>query len=145
MCRQPLDVNAIRPKAMARYLYNNGWHFDKRTCAFAVSLMRKKNPTTGQFEAIQMMTKEQVTEMLNRYNIKLANDVGHDAVFVANYGKHRLLKSSIPDEQHLAMYVRDIVDGVDAADGAIMREWYARLIASGTLVDWLDMLEDDSM
>lgn len=143
MCRQALDVNAVRPRAMARYLYNNGWHFDRRMCEYAVSLMRKKNAVNSQLEPVQMMTKEQVDDLLKRHNVKLQNDVGHDAVYVANYGKHKLMKSSITDEQHLAMYVKDVVDDPDMADGTIMREWYARLIAAGLLVDWLDLLEED--
>lgn len=145
MCRQALDAGVMRPRAMAKYLYNNGWHFTKRMCEYAVSLMRKRNAVNGQMEAVQMMTKEQVDEMLKRHNVKLQNDVGHDAVYVANHGKHKLLKSSIADEQHLALYVKDVVDAPDMADGTIMREWYAGLIAAGMLVDWLDMLEDEEM
>ena len=144
MCRQALDVNMMRPRAMSSYLMNNGWHFTKRMCEYAVSLMRKKNPVNGQMDAVQMITKEQVDDLLKRNNVKLQNDVGHDAVYVANYGKHTLSKS-VPDEQHLAMYVKECVDDVNAADGTIMREWYARLIACGMLVDWLEFLEDEEM
>lgn len=142
MCRLPLDLNAVRPRAMARYLYNNGWHFDKKTCKYAVSLMRKKNSVNGQLEAIQPMEKEQVDELLKRYNVKLQNDVGHDAVYVANFGKNTLTKS-VQDEQHLALYVKEVVDDPNAADGTIMREWYARMIAAGLVVDWLDLLDDE--
>lgn len=144
MCRQPLDVNVVRPRAMTRYLMNNGWHFDKATCGYAVSLMRKKNPVNSQLEPVQMMTKEQVDDLLKRHNVKLQNDVGYDAVYVANFGKHTLAKS-VPDEQHLAMYVKEKIDDHNAADGTIMREWYARMIACGMMVDWLAMLDDEEM
>lgn len=144
MCREALDSGMIRPRAMARYLFNNGWHFTKRMCEYAVSLMRKKNAVNGQMEAVQMMTKEQVDDLLKRHNVKLQNDVGHDAVYVANYGKHTLVKS-VADEQHLAMYVKERIDDMNAADGTIMREWYARLIAAGMLVDWLEFMEDEEM
>ena len=144
MCRGALDVGAVRPLEMAKYLYNNGWHFNRKMCEYAVSLMRNKNAINGQMEPVKMMTKEQVDELLKRHNVKLQNDVGHDAVYVANFGKHTLAKS-VPDEQHLAMYIKERVDDMNAADGTIMREWYARLIACGMLVDWLDMLEDEEM
>lgn len=144
MCRLPLDVNVVRPRAMAVYLYNNGWHFDKKTCAFAVSLIRRRNQASGQLEPVPMMTKEAVMEMLKRHNVKLENEVGYDAVYVANMAKADFLRSSIPDEQHLALYVKDVVDDPDMADGTIMRQWYAKMIAAGLLVDWFELLEDES-
>lgn len=145
MCRQALDVGAVRPRAMAQYLYNYGWHFTKKMCEYAVSLMRKKNPVNNQLEPVQMMTKEQVDDLLKRHNVKLQNDVGHDAVYVANYGKHKLMKETITDEQHLAMYVKNVIDDVDAVDGAVMRGWYGWMIAAGLMTDWLMMLEDDTL
>lgn len=145
MCRQALDVNMVRPRAMSRYLMNNGWHFTKRMCEYAVSLMRKKNNVNGQMDAVQMMTKEQVDDLLKRHNVKLEHDVGHDAVYVANMAKSDLFKSSIADEQHLALYIKDVIDDVDGADGVVMRQWYAKMIACGMLVDWLDFLEDEEM
>lgn len=145
MCRQALDVSVVRPRVMAKYLYNHGWHFNRKCCEYAVSLMRKKNNVNGQLEAVQMMTKEQVDEMLKRHNVKLQNDVGYDAVYVANKGKNYFLKSSIPDEQHLVLYVKDEIDAPDMSDGTIMRKWYAKMIADGMLVDWFDMLEDEEM
>ena len=145
MCRQALDLGAVRPLAMAKYLYNNGWHFNRKMCEYAVSLMRKKNAINGQMEAVQMMTKEQVDDMMKRHNVKLEHDVGHDAVYVANMAKSDLFKSSIVDEQHLALYVKDVIDDVDGADGVVMRQWYAKMIACGMLTDWLEMLEDEEM
>lgn len=32
---------------MEAYLSNFGWHFNKKMCDFAVSLMKKINPATG--------------------------------------------------------------------------------------------------
>lgn len=59
---------------------------------------------------------------------------------VANMGKADLLKSSITDEQHLALYVKDVVDDVDAGDGEIMREWDAKMTSRGIAVDWEEIL-----
>lgn len=55
-------------------------------------------------------------------------------------GKPDLLKSSITDEQHLALYVKDVVDDVDAGDGEIMREWDAKMTSRGIAVDWEEIL-----
>ena len=138
--RLPLDIYDDMPKDMRRYLQNNGWHFSKKACAWAVSLMKKENPTTKKKEAIEPYTKEQVDEMLKKYNITLENNVGYDYVFVANMGKADYLKSSIADEQHLALYVKDVIDDVDAGDGVTMRRWFATMVANGEIVEWDEFL-----
>lgn len=138
--RLPLDIYDDMPKDMRRYLQNNSWHFNKKACMWATSLMKKENPTTKKREKIEPYTKEQVDEMLKKYNITLENNVGYDYVFVANMGKADYLKSSIPDEQHLALYVKDVIDDVDAGDGVTMRRWFATMVANGEIVEWDEFL-----
>lgn len=138
--RQPLDLYDDMPRDMRKYLSNNGWHFNKKACDFAVSLMKKENPSTKKKEKIEPYTKEQVDEMLKKYNVVLENNVGYDYVFVANMCKADYLKSSIADEHHLALYVKDTIDDIDAGDGVTMRRWYATMVANGEMVDWDDIL-----
>ena len=135
MRREPLDIRDRRPEEMEAYLSNFGWHFNKKMCEFAVSLMKKLNPSTGKKERIEPISKEKVDELLTRYGIKLENNV-----YVANMGKADYLKSSIPDEAHLALYIKDTIDDPDAPDGATMRRWYATMIAAGEPIEWDEML-----
>lgn len=134
--KQALDVYDDMPMEMKRYLRHNGWHFNKKACDFAVKLMKKENPSTKKVEKIEPYSKEQVDELLKKHNITLDNNSGYDYVFAANMGKADYLKSSIPDEQHLALYVKDVIDDVDAGDGVTMRRWYATMVANGDLVEW---------
>ena len=138
--RLPLDMHDDIPMEMRKYLRFHGWHFNKKACDFAVSLMRKKNASTGKTEKIEPLTKDQVDSMLARYGVTLENNVDYDYVYVANMGKADLLKSSITDEQHLALYVKDVVDDVDAGDAEIMREWDAKMTSRGIAVDWEEIL-----
>lgn len=140
MRREPLDIRDRRPEEMEVYLSNFGWHFNKKMCEFAVSLMKKLSPSSGKKERIEPISKEKVDELLTRYGIKLENNVLYDYVYVANMGKADFLKSSIPDEAHLALYIKDTIDDPDAPDGTTMRRWYATMIASGEPVEWDEML-----
>lgn len=139
---QNLDNFIPRPKGMTAYLSHCGWHFNKKMCDFAVSMMRKKNPNTKEEERIQPYTKEAVDELLTRYNVNIKNKENslYDYVFVANMCKADYLKSSVPDEQHLAMYVMDTIDDVDASDGTVFRKWYASMRGNGISIEWDDML-----
>lgn len=125
---------------MEAYLSNFGWHFNKKMCDFAVSLMKKINPATGKKERIEPISKEKVEELLTKYGVKLDNNSLYDFVYVANMGKADFFKSSIPDEQHLAVYVKDVIDDPDAPDGTTMRRWYATMIASGEPIEWDEMI-----
>lgn len=140
MYRQALDIFDDIPREQRLYLQHNGWHFNKRAVEYATSKMKKKNSATGKMERIEPYTKEQVDELLTKYGIKLENSVGLDYVYVASMCKADFLKSSVPDEQHLVLYIKDVVDDADAADGTIMRRWYAGMVAAGESVEWDEML-----
>ncbi len=141
MRRVPLDIyDEDIPDEMRRYLKHHGWHFNRKACDFAVGLMRKKNTVTGKIEKVEKLTKEQVDSMLTKYGITLENSVDYDYVYLANKAKLLLFKSSIADEQHLAMYVKDIIDDQYIGDGEIMRMWDAEMTARGISVEWDDMV-----
>lgn len=106
----------------------------------ASSKMWRKGPTPGSKEYIKPYTKEDVEEMLSKYGIQLQNNTGYDHVFVANMCKADFLKQSIPDEHHLCLYIRDVIDDPDAGDGTVMRRWYAGMVAKGEVIDWEDMM-----
>lgn len=137
-----MDLDAVikRPKEMEDYLAHYGWHFNKKMCDYAVSLMKVKNPSSGKEEAVEAMRRDEVLELLKRYNIKLENDTMYDSTFVANMCKADYMKKSISDDQHMAMYIQDTIDDVDAADGSVMYCWYAKMRKAGKPIEWEDML-----
>lgn len=48
--------------------------------------------------------------------------------------------SSIVDEKHFALYIKDTIEDEDAGDGTTMRRWYATMVANGQMVDWEDFI-----
>lgn len=119
---------------MRKYLQNYGWHFNKALCKYAVSLMRKDNTK------LQPVSKEFVDSVLKQYSLDLENNVGYDYIFVANMCKADYYGSSIEDEKHFALYIKDTIDDEDAADGTTMRRWYATMVANGVMVDWEEFI-----
>ena len=132
--RAALDMYDDLPKAMRKYLRYNGWHFNKSLCDFAVSLMKKNGKT------LDPISKETVDKLLAQHKIQLDNNVGYDYVFVANMCKADYYGSSITDDRHVALYIKDTIDDEDAADGTTMRRWYATMVANGVMVNWDDSL-----
>ena len=126
-----LDFYDDRPASMKRYLKYYGEHFNKKLCDFAVNKMNHgKAP----------VTKEKVDEILQKHNIKLEHNELNDYVYVYNMGNNDYMGSSIVDEKHLAMYVKDVIDDKDGYDGIVFNRWYADMVIQGIPIEWEDML-----
>lgn len=127
------------PQEMRAYLKHYGRNFNKKAFEFAVSHM-KKDDGSGRLVKIQPYSKEEVDSLLKTYGYELKHDVLYNSAFVANMCKADNLGGSVPDEMHLAMYVREVVDDPDAADGEIFTKWYASMVRRGEPIDWEDLL-----
>lgn len=137
--RSLTDYNPI-PDDMRAYLRNYDYSFSRKACEFAVSLMRKDNPVTKKVERIEPWSREQVDEMLKRYNIVLENNIGYNYVYVANMVKADFFKSSITDEAHVAMAIKDIIDDADASPYAVFLCWMAKMDAMGEPIEWSELI-----
>ena len=127
----PLDYYDDRPTSMKRYLKYYGKHFNKKLCDFAVSKMKHgKIP----------VSKESVENILNKHNIELEHNELYDHVYVYNMGNNDFFGSSISDEKHLAMYVKDVIDDKDGYDGIVFNRWYADTVILGIPIEWDEML-----
>ena len=129
-----LDIYDDMPKYMRKYLQHYGWHFNKALCDYAISLMKKGG------KKLEPLTKEYVDKVLQQNNITLSKNVGCDYIFVANMCKADYYGSSIIDEKHFALYIKDTIDDEDAGHATTMRRWYATKIANGIMIDWEDFI-----
>ena len=125
---------------MRAYLRNNGRHFNRKACEWAVKNMRKYNETTRRLERIEPLDKTAVDELLKNNGITLDYARGYDYVYVANMCKADFWGSSIKDEESMARYVKDTVDDVDQKDGFIFNRFYADCCHGGLPIPWDDVL-----
>ena len=131
MNRIPLDTYDDRPSSMKRYLKYYGQHFNKKLCEFAISKMNHGKTK---------ISKDKVDDIINKYNIKLQNNELYDYVYVYNMGNNDFMGSSIIDEQHLALYVKDVIDDQDGYNGIVFNRWYADMVTNGIPIEWSEML-----
>lgn len=139
MEREDFTTYDIKPKYMKAYLKYNGPHFTEALCEFAASKMTKE--VKGEVKKIKPYTKEDVDRILSEHDVKLENtDCLYDYVFVANMCKADFLGSSITSEKHLALYIKDVIDDIDAYDGVVFTRWYADTCRKGIPIDWASMI-----
>ena len=134
-----LDYKTIFPSGMEDYLELNGWHFNKKMCEWAVSKMYRED-INGKKQAIIPYTKDQLDQLLKKYNIILTNDIGYDAVYIINMAKSDFFGSSIIDEGKLVKYVKDYLDDADGYQDIAFTRFYADCIGKGLIINWEDML-----
>lgn len=127
------------PEGMKVYINNYGCHFNRKLCTEAASRMYTKD-SSGKKINIVPYTKEQVENILNNSRVKLERNKLYDAVYVANMCRADFLGKSVPSEQHLALYVKDVIDDADAEEGYIFNRFYADTVFMNNPIDWEEML-----
>lgn len=126
------------PRPMLIYMRNYGPHFNRKLFEFAVGMMTKE--IDGKERHITPYSKEEVDNLLSLNGVELDRNQLYDAAYVANMCKADFLGSSITDERHLALYIKDVIDDIDADDGIVFNRWYADMSYTGIAIDWEAML-----
>lgn len=126
------------PRGMELYLNNYGCHFNKKLCDEAAHRMYTKNGFKKNY--IEPYTKKQVDELLDAYDIQIDRNKLYDAVYVANMCKADFLGKSVPDEEHLAKYIKDVLDDPDAAEGYVFNRFYADTVFMDNPIEWEDCI-----
>ena len=115
----------VKPKEFLNYLRYYGPHFNKKLCEFACSNLEKKE-----------YTKEKLDQLLQAYNIQIKNSKLLDYVYLVNWCKSVLYGSSIIDEKHLALFIKDILD---KEGDIVFNRWYADMAKLGIPIEWEDV------
>ena len=133
--KQRLDTYDTMPKAMKAYLSNYGWHFNKKLCEWAISMMRDRNKAR-----LPLVEKDKVESMLKQNGVEITTDKLYDAMYVLHMAKADFMGSSIVDEAHLAKYVGDYINDPDGYDGIALTRFYADCMGKGIGIEWEDVL-----
>jgi len=90
-----------------------------------------KTDDSGKKTPITPVNKEDVDKLLERQGIVLENKYAYDYVFAANMCIADYFGSSVPDQQHLALFIKDYVDDPDGYPELPFTRFYADCIGTG--------------
>lgn len=131
-----IDDYDIRPKGMDAYLSNHGRHFSKPMLEWAVGMMEDRQGNKG-----VLVEKKDFDRIMKSLGITLKRNSGYyDGPYVWAMAKSDYLGSSIPDDQHLAMFVRDYIDDIDGNPTRPFDEFYINCLAKGVDIPWTDLI-----
>lgn len=94
----------------------------------------------GKKEPIKVMSKDEVEQLIKLHGVTLENAQGYDHVYVANMCRADFYGSSIIDDRHLVMFIKDYIEDSDAYNGMPFTRFYADCIGSGTPISWEDVI-----
>ena len=124
--REDFTEYDIKPEGFINYLRYYGPHFNKKLCEFACKQMQKME-----------YSNEKLDVLLLSHNIEIKKAKLHDAVYVANWCRNVFYGSSIADEKHFVLFIKDIFD---KEPDFIFNRWYADMAKQGIPIEWEDMI-----
>lgn len=130
-----MTILDLIPEGFKEYKRRHGCHFSASLCEFAVSRMEGEDG-----KPVKALTRQEVERLLKESKVEIRNLKGHDHVFVANMGLADYLGDSVPDMEHLARYVKDVLDDPDGYEGIAFCRWLADCIGKKVEVPWEEML-----
>lgn len=120
---------------MAEYLSNYGWHFSKRMCEWAVSMMKDRNGSS-----VRMKDKNMIEDALRVQGFDVSKAVGYDAVYIEAMARADFYGNSIANDTQLSKFICDYLNDKDGYDGVALTRFYADCMAKGMPIFWEDML-----
>ena len=131
-----LDYYDKLPAGMSEYLSYHGRHFSKPMYEWAVGMMEDRKGNK-----VQAVEKKDFDGIMRDYGISLKRKDGfYDGAYVWCMAKSDYFGSSITDDMHLAMYVKDYIDDIDGNETRAFDEFYINCIAKGIDIPWGDLL-----
>ena len=124
--REDFTEYDIKPQGFINYLRYYGPHFNKKLCDFACKRFEKCD-----------YTKEKIDQLTQMHQIELEDAKLHDLVYLANWAKSTLYGSSITDEKHLMLFLKDIFS---KNPELVFNHWYADMAKLGIPVEWEEMI-----
>ncbi len=131
-----MDYYEILPAGMEAYLAAHGRHFSKPMLEWAVSMMEDKNGHNG-----TVVEKDKFDSIMKAYGVTLKRKEGYyDGPYVWAMAKSDYYGTSILDEQHMALYVKDYIDDIDGNPTRPFDEFYINCVAKGIDIPWEDLI-----
>lgn len=117
------------------YIEQYGNHFSGKLYKWAVSMMKDRKG--GQ---VKSMTKDQVRDFLRVNGVTLESDKGHDAAYVLAMAMADYFGSSINDDQHLSLFVKDYIEDPDGQSTKAFDHFVVDCRAKGEPIFWEEMM-----
>ena len=123
----------------AMYEDENHGLFSKRLAEWAIDNMKVKDTATGELKAVKGRTLEDVKTVLKAEGVELPEAFDYTAWYLFNMAVADN-RSSLPDDSHRAMYVKETINDPDGCPEAVLECFVAKMCLKGIPIHWEKMI-----
>ncbi|MBR1448810.1 MAG: hypothetical protein IJ588_08730 [Prevotella sp.] len=135
-----MEAKYIITDEEAMYMERYKGRFSKRLAEWAISMMEKKDKLSGKMAKIKPYSIEEVEEMVKPFRQHIGEESIYDAWYLANMCKADYLDSSIPDKEHVALYVKDTLCDPDGEPQMVLACFRAKCDVKRIPILWERMM-----
>lgn len=133
---ESFDYYDISPAGYDAYRSHHGHHFSKPMLEWAVSMMEDRYG-----DKVKVIEKQDFEDRMKVYNQIISRKVGYyDGQYVWCMGTADYLGDSVPDEHHLAKFVKNYLDDRDGNPTKAFDEFVTNCYRKGIDIPWKDMI-----
>ena len=131
-----MEVKYIITEEEAQYQDRYHGHFSRRLAEWAISMMERKDTVSGKVAPVKPYTIEEVEEMIEPFRRHIGEEAIYTAWYLANMCKADYLGSSVPDKEHVALYVKDTLCDPDGEPQMVLACFRAKCDVKGIPIYW---------
>ena len=131
-----MEVKYIITEEEALYLERYKGHFSRKLAEWAVSKMEKKDQLSGKIQPLKPYSYADVEEMIQPFQKLIGEEAFYDAWYLANMCKADLLGSSVPDKEHVALFIKDTLCDVDGEPQMVLACFRAKCDVKKLPIHW---------
>lgn len=135
-----MEARYIITEEEAQYMERYKGHFSKRLAEWAVSMMERKDTVSGKVAPIKPYSLEDVEEMIEPFRRHIGEESIYDAFYLCNMAKADYLGSSIPDKEHVALFIKDTLCDIDGEPQMVLATFRAKCDVKGIPIYWERMM-----
>lgn len=131
-----MEVRYIITEEEAQYQDRYHGHFSRRLAEWAVSMMERKDLVSGKVTPIKPYSIEEVEEMIEPFRKQIGEEAIYDCWYLANMCKADYLGSSIPDKEHVALFIKDTILDIDGDATSVLATFRAKCDVKRIPIMW---------
>lgn len=133
------EVRYIISEEEAQYMEHFKGHFSKKMAEWAISMMEKKDETSGKMKKITPSSLDEVEDALKQYGVEIPGECVYDALYLWNMAKADYEKT-MPEKEHKARYVEETLCDPDGCPEMVLACFRAKCDVKGVPILWERMI-----
>lgn len=118
-----------------QYQEKHKGHFSRKLAEWAISMMEKKDETSGKMKAITPIPLEEVETMLKQAGVKIPEESIYDALYLANMIRADY-EESLPTKDVKAKYIEETICDPDGCPESVLACFCAKMDLKNMPIHW---------